>query len=138
MVVKSRDEMWRDFTGLIGVRGRKTLLRMKITSFEELAEKTIEDFLQIKGFGCTSLHLLRERAKDYGVKILSSHEKLQTAKPKVPEAGETGRLRFVVPDDFWLKFWAGIIFASDQDVTTFDAVGHAQELLKRFKEQPQC
>jgi len=44
MVVKSRDEMWRDFTGLIGVRGRKTLLRMKITSFEELAEKTIEDF----------------------------------------------------------------------------------------------
>ena len=73
-MVKSREEMWKDFVGYADARVRKAFQVLGVNSFDDLAEKTIEDFMEIRGFGFSSLHVLRERAKDYGVKILSSHE----------------------------------------------------------------
>jgi hypothetical protein len=50
----------------ISVRARKTLNRLEIKTWGELARRTERELLDVKGFGMTTLYELREKLKAKG------------------------------------------------------------------------
>lgn len=53
----------------LNVRGRKALLRLGITTVRELITLTADELLAARSFGMTSLTVLRNRLRQYGLAL---------------------------------------------------------------------